>query len=246
MNVLRRLLLTHLDIAQDGQCIIDSLPVEVVHFHLVPSCQGDWLAYGASFGKVTTKKQTIYGYKLHMLMTLNGLILDFELAPAHLSDLAVGAELLAEHTDLLVIGDKGYISAQQAADLFEHNRIHLHTLPRRNQKSQMPAHLKHLFNATRQIIETVNGQLTEQFNIETNHAHSFWGSVHVFIPSSRHIRFASISIVFWASLTSCRSRPWLSLSSIRPYSTVGKHRIMPQKTRLCHPQRECYNRSRSA
>jgi hypothetical protein len=175
MNVLRRLLLTHLDIAQDGQCIIDSLPVEVVHFHLVPSCQGDWLAYGASFGKVTTKKQTIYGYKLHMLMTLNGLILDFELAPAHLSDLAVGAELLAEHTDLLVIGDKGYISAQQAADLFEHNRIHLHTLPRRNQTSQMPAHLKHLFNATRQIIETVNGQLTEQFNIETNHAHSFWG-----------------------------------------------------------------------
>lgn len=32
-----------------------------------------------------------------------------------------------------------------------------------------------LFNKARQLIETVNGQLTEQFNIETNHAHSFWG-----------------------------------------------------------------------
>ena len=123
MNVLRRLLLRQLDIAQDRQCIIDSLPIEVVHFHLVPSCQGDWGAYGASFGKVTTKKQTIYGYKLHLLITLGGLILDFELAPAHLTDLAVGAELLAEQTDLLVIGDKGYISAQQAAHLLESSQI---------------------------------------------------------------------------------------------------------------------------
>ncbi|HVO41225.1 MAG TPA: hypothetical protein VMT34_01320, partial [Aggregatilineales bacterium] len=31
------------------------------------------------------------------------------------------------------------------------------------------------FNAVRQIIETVNGQLVEQFNIQVNHAHSFWG-----------------------------------------------------------------------
>jgi hypothetical protein len=175
MNVLRRLLLAQLDLAQDTQCIIDSLPVEVVQFHLVPSCQGDWGAYGASFGKVPTKKQTIYGYKLHMLITLGGLILDFELAPAHLADLAVGTELLAEHTDLVVIGDKGYISAAQAAELLAHNRIRLHTLPRRNQKRQLPTNIQHLFNAARQMIETVNGQLTEQFNIETNHAHSFWG-----------------------------------------------------------------------
>jgi hypothetical protein len=26
-----------------------------------------------------------------------------------------------------------------------------------------------------QIIETVNGQLSNQFNIEINHAHTFWG-----------------------------------------------------------------------
>jgi hypothetical protein len=35
--------------------------------------------------------------------------------------------------------------------------------------------MRRLFNSVRQIIETVNGQLTEQFHIETNHAHSFWG-----------------------------------------------------------------------
>jgi hypothetical protein len=174
-NLIRCVLLRQLDLSQDRQCVIDSLPIPVVQFHLVPSCTGDWPVYGASFGKVPTKKQTIYGYKLHLLITLGGLILDFELAPAHATDLTVGAEMLAEHTDLEVIGDKAYISAEVAAELLAHNRIRLHTLPRRNQKHQVPESVKHQLNAARQIIETVNDQLTEQFHIETNHAHSFWG-----------------------------------------------------------------------
>jgi hypothetical protein len=33
--------------------------------------------------------------------------------------------------------------------------------------------VRRLINQVRQIIETVNGQLTEQFGSETNHAHSF-------------------------------------------------------------------------
>lgn len=55
--------------------------------------------------------------------------------------------------------------------------LRLHTLPRSNQKKQLPQQVQHLFNAIRQMIETVNGQLSEQFHLETNHAHSFWGLV---------------------------------------------------------------------
>jgi hypothetical protein len=106
---------------------------------------------------------------------MGGLILDFELAPANATDLEVGFELLCEHTDLNVLGDKAYISADKAAELWHFNRLRLQTIPRRNQKKQLPAPMKRLFNAVRQIIETVNGQLSEQFNIETNHAHTFWG-----------------------------------------------------------------------
>lgn len=175
LNLIRRLLLRQLEVAQDSQCVIDSLPIPVVQFHLAPSSTADWPAHAADFGKVSTKKQTIYGYKLHMLVTLQGLILDFELAPASATDLDVGFELLTQHTDRTGVGDKGYISAEKAAELWRTNRIRLLTLPRRNQKRQLPAQLTHLHNAVRQIIETVNGQLTEQFNIESNHAHSFWG-----------------------------------------------------------------------
>jgi hypothetical protein len=39
----------------------------------------------------------------------------------------------------------------------------------------VPPAVRQTINRTRQIVETVNGQLTEQFNIEDNHAHSFRG-----------------------------------------------------------------------
>lgn len=174
-NLVRRIILQALDVAQARQCVIDSLPIPVVQFHLVPGSSGDWAAYGASFGKVSSKKETIYGYKLHLLVTIGGVILDFELAPAPATDLEVGFELLSDHTDLEVIGDKAYISADKAAELWQHNRLRLRTLPRRNQTEQLPAATCTAINTIRQIIETVNGQLTEQFNIETNHAHTFWG-----------------------------------------------------------------------
>ena len=39
----------------------------------------------------------------------------------------------------------------------------------------MPKRAQQLLNRVRALIETVNGQLTEQFHIDINHAHSFWG-----------------------------------------------------------------------
>ena len=174
-NLIRRTVLQLMDIAQDTQCVIDSLPIPVVQFYLVPSSTGDWKAYEANYGKVSSKGETIFGYKLHLLITMSGLILDFELAPANATDLEVGFEILSEHTDLDVLGDKAYICADKAAKLWRQNRLLLRTIPRRNQKKQLSPYWKKVYNAIRQIIETVNGQLSEQFKIENNHAHTFWG-----------------------------------------------------------------------
>ena len=174
-NLIRQSLLAQLDLSQDQQCVIDSLPIPVLQFHLVPQSQAEWPAYGANFGHIESRKETIFGYKLHLLITMGGLILDFELTPAAAADGPVGFELLREHTDLTVIGDKAYINAAQASELWQQNRIRLLTLAKRNQKQQPTKDAKHRINSIRQLIETVNGQLSEQFNIETNHAYSFWG-----------------------------------------------------------------------
>lgn len=175
INLIRKTLLEHLDLSRDGHCVIDSLPIPVVAFYLVPSSSGDWAAYRAKFGKVSSKKETIFGYKLHLLITLSGVILDFELAPANATDLNVGEELLSQHTDLTVLGDKAYVSADVAAKLLRCNGIRLVALRRKNQKRQLPEALVRIINKVRQMIETVNNQLSEQFNIERNRAHSAWG-----------------------------------------------------------------------
>jgi len=175
LNALRQLVLRLLDVAQERQCVIDSLPLPVVQFHLVPGCSREWASHGATFGKVPTKKQTIFGYKLHLLVTLGGVILDFELAPANISDLVIGEELLAQWCDLRVLGDKAYISAAVAQALREERRVELVTLPRKNQKQQVSQSFRRLHNGARAIIETVNAQLCEQFHLEANHAHSFVG-----------------------------------------------------------------------
>jgi hypothetical protein len=109
-NLIRRVVLRSLDLAQDRLCVIDSLPLPAVQLYLVPGSTGDWRAFGATYGKVPSKKQTIFAFKLHLLITLGGVILDFELAPDNVCDLEVGFEMLCEHTDLSVLGDKAYIS----------------------------------------------------------------------------------------------------------------------------------------
>jgi hypothetical protein len=174
-NMIRQVILHSLDLSQDQQCIIDSLPIPVVQFHLVPGSSGDWKANGATYGKAITKKQTVFGYRLHILISMSGLITDFELTSANCTDLEAGFELLCDHSNLEVLGDKAYISATKAAELWEKNRIRLRTIPRSNQKEQVPDTFKHLHNSIRQLIETVNGQLSAQFAIEKNFAHSFWG-----------------------------------------------------------------------
>ena len=175
INLIRRIVLKQLDLAEERLCVIDSLPVPVVKFHLVPSSTGDWKAHGAEFGKVSSKKETIFGYKLHLLTTIGGLVLDFELAPANATDLNVGYELLQNHAGLKIFGDKGYISADKQKLLWEQRESRLYTLKRSNQKKQLSDQASRLINSVRQIIETVNSQLAGQFNIETNHAHTFWG-----------------------------------------------------------------------
>ncbi len=174
-NLVRGVVLRLLDLAQDRQCCIDSLPVPVVQFHLVPGASKEWAINGATFGRVSSKKQVIFGYKMQLLITLGGVILDFELAPANVTDLQAGYELLEEHTNLDAVADKGYISRPVAQALEQGNGVCLMTVPRANQKRQLPPRVAERINRVRQIIETVNAQLVDQFNLQQNHAHTFRG-----------------------------------------------------------------------
>ncbi|WIG59755.1 MAG: hypothetical protein OJF49_002502 [Ktedonobacterales bacterium] len=192
INLVRQAVVQVLDLAQDSHCIIDSLPIPVVQFYYVPQANSDWKAAGATFGHCCSKKQAIFGYKLHLLITQGGVIRDFALAPAHVTDREVAGELLHDHTHLLVLADKGYISHSLAADLRAERHLALVTIPRSNQRVQPSAAFRHLHAHLRQLIETVNSQLALQFPIETNHAHSFWG-----LTARLYTKLAAHTLCLW-------------------------------------------------
>jgi hypothetical protein len=177
LNGVRQTLVASFDLALDRQCAIDSLPIPVMQFYWLPHspAKADWLAAEAAIGFVASKRQHFFGYKLHLLVTLGGVIRDFALASANLLDLAVGRPLLAEQVGLVVLGDKAYVSRPAATALRAEAGVALLTIPRRNQRDQTAAVMASEHRQLRAIIETVNDQLSEQFRIEENHAHTFWG-----------------------------------------------------------------------
>lgn len=64
--------------------------------------------------------------------------------------------------------------------LLSHMQAHRESHPpahqiAQNQKKQIPAFVSRLYDAVRQIIETVTSQLESQFSIETNRAHTLRG-----------------------------------------------------------------------
>ena len=118
---------------QRDLCVIDSLPVPVVGF--AHACgHHRWRGHTGyprtGVGYNATKKQTIYGFKLHLLATHSGLILDVALLPANVADGDLTAQLLEGQAHLTVLGDKAYLNTalrerlrrEQAIDLLAPTR----------------------------------------------------------------------------------------------------------------------------
>jgi len=162
-----------LEAAGRDLAVIDSVPVPVVGYH---HAAGDHRWWGeADFGRVPSKKQRVYGFKLHLLIAHSGLVLDFALAPANHNDGPLAAQLLEDKAGLTVLGDKGYINGPLQDRLAACHDLTLLTPRRKNQLAQLPEALTRAINHFRQIIETVNSQLVGQFRLQQNRAKSLFG-----------------------------------------------------------------------
>ena len=60
-----------------------------------------------------------YGYKLHAVCGLSGVIHFFDLTKASVHDIHYLKDVKVDYSNCTVIGDRGYISAQVQLDLFE-------------------------------------------------------------------------------------------------------------------------------
>jgi hypothetical protein len=124
-------------------------------------------------GYCASQKMHYYGYKLHAVSGVNGVFTSIDFTPASVHDIHFLQDIKAQMKDSILIGDKGYLSAQIKLDLFHESNITLETPMRMNQKNYKPQ--PYIFRKSRKRIETLFSQLCDQFMIRRNYAKTFQG-----------------------------------------------------------------------
>ena len=148
--------------------LIDSFPIPVCRFARANRVRV--LRDVAAYGFDEMAKQTFFGGRLHLRVSLPGVITAIEFAPANIHELEVAQDLL-DKTRGFGLGDRNYWSPS----FFERCRAHdlQMIVPYRSAKRERKRFPPWLTNMRRRI-ETVIGQLTERFHIKRVWARDAW------------------------------------------------------------------------
>jgi hypothetical protein len=164
-------------LALEETAVIDSAPVPCVGYKREKG-HSDFLAT-ADYGRCQSKALKYFGYKLHTVVSLGGVILSFLLTPASPYDNQAVMELLDSCTHHLkrLLGDKAYNDAALQASLKQSCGLELLAPVKVNQPSQRSASAQQQLNRLRMICETVNAQLQEQLHLSKHYAKSTQGLI---------------------------------------------------------------------
>jgi len=166
---IRKRMALAMDGGEDYFCI-DSKPVEVCRLSRAKRCSmGKGTPETApSFGYCASQGVYYFGYKLHALCGLSGVIHSYDLTKASVHDIHYLQDIKPLYHDCSIFGDKGYISASVQLDLFETANIKLECPYRLNQKNWKPTYIP--YAKARKRIETVYSQLCDQYMVIRNYA----------------------------------------------------------------------------
>ena len=171
----RMSLLIALGASEADTAVIDSAPTPCVGYKR--SKLATDFAGSSHYGVCSSKAMKYYGVKLHNLVTLTGVILDFMLTSAAPHDSQPVMEFLEQHSEKLieVLGDKAYNGELLQAMAREELGIHI-TAPRRvDQKKVGTREERQCYGRWRLVVEQANSQLQEQFHLSKHYAKSKWG-----------------------------------------------------------------------
>ena len=84
-------------------------------------------------GFCASQQTCYYGYKLHLVCSLEGVIRSFDLSKASVHDIYYLKNVKELYRDCVLLDDRGYLSTDYRLDLFESQRIVLEVPIRRNQ-----------------------------------------------------------------------------------------------------------------
>jgi hypothetical protein len=154
----------------DDVHLIDGLPMRLCCITYAPRCQS--FQGSASYGYCAAKDEYFYGFRGHLNVSLNGVITGFTVTPAN-GDERTALWEISQGIQGLLIGDKGYLSADLKRDLAA-SGIQLETPLRSNMPVTRPPEWVQLEQRLRRLIETVNSQLSERFQFERIRCRDRW------------------------------------------------------------------------
>lgn len=155
--------------------VIDSMPLEVVKLSRGNSskiCKEDFYS-SPNRGFCASQNMHYYGYKIHAVCSIGGVFKSFDISKASVHDIHYLNDIKDQFNDCVILGDKGYLSADYQLDLFESKQIKLEIPMRKNQYGHKKQ--AYIFRKKRKRIETLFSQLCDQFMIRRNYAKSFQG-----------------------------------------------------------------------
>jgi hypothetical protein len=149
---------------------IDSKPVKVCQNARANRCQmgRDDTEHAPAWGYCASQNMHYYGYKLHALCGVTGVIHSYDMTGANVHDLQYLKDVQWEYHDCTILGDKGYLSAPIQLNLFETANITLDVPYRLNQKNWTPP--TWAYKRFRKRIETVFSQLNDHLMMIRNYA----------------------------------------------------------------------------
>jgi len=157
----------------DPLWLVDSLPIDACQFARATFCarfRGE-----ADYGYCHLRKRTFYGFRLHLRVSRDGVILGYQLAAARVSEKAVLPEL-GLPAGGVGIGDRNYWSPELRQRLAAGG---VTLLAPYYQKSRDPDPQRSAkLSAVRYRIETSNGQLAERYGIKRTWAKDLWHLCH--------------------------------------------------------------------
>jgi hypothetical protein len=171
-----RVLAADTDLWADPVWVVDSTPVECARSR--PAAKRSNLAGWAGYGYCASHSRFFWGLRLHLACTPAGLPVTWALTDPKLDERQVliavlehDPSLTTDRPGLIVIADKGYVSAELDAFLTARAVV----LLRPSYRNRAPRAGEHLLKPIRQLIESVNDTLKGQLDLELHGGRSIDG-----------------------------------------------------------------------
>jgi len=166
--------------------LADLLAEESVSYHvldttLIPAvvrvraCRNGLFAGQATFGRCASKTEWLYGFKVGLTITPEGVITAFCLAEASADERPIGDFLIQRDRHGAYLADKGFSSVEWERHWSEDYGALVAATPKDNSRRAWPKADRRWAAGKRQIIEGVINQLKDQFFLERHRAKTLEG-----------------------------------------------------------------------